>query len=213
MKQLARQDILQALAVLGVRLSGIVDQDRFDEARELALANYRPLMLDNHPDRHASSGCSAAATARTQEISAADHLLKSIYWFQVAGLFGAGQVSRASSERHWRGGWSPTTSDRPGVRFYKRCPMCATLVQEGERHACKLNVDHFKTKARPFSYERPTAPPPRAECRNESPLGAFCTEPPGHDGEHRGYSAKGRHSWHDVTGSSFERVDTSAVGE
>lgn len=200
MRQLTRDEVIQAFAVLGVRLSGVVDQDRFDEAYELVTGSQKRLMLLNHPDRHAANGHTKEATARSQEISAAGYLLSKISWFQVAGLFGA-HVSRSTTSAHWNARSGVPSAH--GAKFYVRCPMCGILVGAGE-HRCTVRPDHFNTKSRPFSYERPWKREP--QCRNESPLGAFCTEPPGHTGWHHGYGKQGRHSWHEASPDHSEET-------
>ena len=206
MKQLTREDVVQAMAVLGVRLSGFVTSEVFGAAREEAVGAFKRLMMENHPDRHAAAGLTARANARTLEVSAAEHLLKSCPWFQVSSLFSV-RVSNNAPAREW-GMWSGIPT-RQGARYYARCPMCATLVQEGERHSCKINVDPIRTKERPFSYERPGKgqPAKAPECGQESPLGVRCTEPQQHAGEHRGFGRDGRHSWKANFVGTFEQVD------
>lgn len=195
--------MVQALGTLGVRLSGLVERAHFEDAKTQALANTRALQIESHPDRHSTHGerVTATATALFQSISLADHLLRSSDWYSVAHLFSAPE--RRSTADRWGvrcGEWPadvPRPTTRQGTRFYARCPVCGVLVGDGERHSCRVDVDHFNTKSRPFSYERPKYER-KAECRNESPLGAFCMLHQGHDGRHQGYGSKGRHTWHVV---------------
>ena len=213
MRQLTRTDVIQALATLGVRISGSVAREHFEEAKTHALASLKALQLSEHPDKH---GGLTAAEDRFKCIGAAAHLLEELSWFHVAGLFGT-QVSRGTTARDWDR-WSPAApATRPGVRYYARCPVCGVLVGAGERHSCRPDVDHFNTRSRPFTYERPwkgqpqTHPPP--QCGNESPLGARCTEPPGHTGWHRGYGGQGRHTWHEVRPNFTEETVSVGAGE
>ena len=128
MKRLSRADVVQALGVLGVRLSGAVTSELFDEARRLALTGFKRILLENHPDRHAASGHSARATARAQEVSAAEHLVRECAWIHVAHLFRS-EVPRSAP-------WTGPTKKRPG-KFYKRCPKCGQLGREGDAHRCQ----------------------------------------------------------------------------
>ena len=215
MRNATRQDVVQALGTLGVRLSGVVERAHFEDAVTQALAGVRALQIECHPDRHANRGeaVTKLATARFQLISFAEHFLRGLSWAHVAGMFAA-RVSRSTSEKHWSTELWGTVPTRPGARYYQRCPMCQTLVQAGERHTCKLNVDHFNTKSRPFSYERPwksdppgpAEPPPHPKCGHESPMGVTCAEPMNHEGWHRGFGKKGRHTWRETSLSIEEKV-------
>jgi hypothetical protein len=164
-RQLCRADVVQALGVLGVRLSGAVTSDLFEDGRRLALAGFKRLLLENHPDRHAASGHAKRATARAQEVSAAEHLVQGCAWFQVAHLFRSEVSGAAAFVRQWT-----KTKRRPG-RFYKRCPKCGRMNLEGAEHHCHQT------------------------CGATSPRGATCDSESGHGGWHSGWSARGRHTW------------------
>lgn len=224
MRQLTRQDVIHAFATLGVKLGGTVQRAHYDDAKTQALAGVRSLQIQSHPDKHSASSDGKRATVRFQEISAAEHLVRSNEWFSVAHLFaGAGQGSATERWSSQWGGWPggvPRPTTRPGTRYYARCPVCGVLVADGERHSCRIPVDHFKTKSKPFSYERPwksspenpagrpveEKPPHPPECGNESPLGVRCTQPHAHEGWHRGYGKKGRHTWRETSRSTEEKV-------
>ena len=207
MRNATRQDVVQALGTLGVRLSGVVERAHFEDAVTQALAGVRALQIECHPDRHPRD--SARATALFQSISLADHLLRSNQWSKVAHLFDAGNVDARNAARvTWY------AAPRPGTRYYARCPLCGVLVGSGERHTCPTRADHFNTKSRPFSYERPwksdpagpAEPPPHPKCGHESPMGVTCAEPMNHEGWHRGFGKKGRHTWRETSRSTEEKV-------
>lgn len=213
MRGLNRQAVVQALWTLGVRLSGEVTSNRFEEARQTALEGFKRLMLETHPDRHAAAGHTKQATARAQEISAAQHLIKQCSWGHVAQLFSAevrigenfgfrghratsmwtddwnGQVDR------WKASARDVASGRPGSRgaYYSRCKQCGLLHTEGNG-MCSGSA---------------TPEPPK--CGAVSPMGATCTEPRGHDGVtgrwHRGFGSKGRHAWRTAESVDGERVE------
>lgn len=220
MRNVTRQDVVQALAVLGVRLSGALNANRFEEARALALDGHRALLLETHPDRHEAAGDSRRATARMQELSAAEHLVRRSPWIYVYHLFAGVRppdpVGAAANPNWWRPSTQTSSSPRPGARFYVRCPLCFQLVGDGERHVCQVKVDHFNTRSRAYAYERPWKREPEVEpvyssysssrtrtpiepvCGDTSPQGVRCAEPKDHNGYHRGYSANGRHTWQEA---------------
>jgi hypothetical protein len=189
MRQVTRQDVVQAMGTLGVRLSGSISSSRFEEARQAALDAFKPLMRDSHPDRHAASGDGNRATFRAQEISAAQHLVKSCHWSRVGSLF-----RDRSGAREWTVEVENMRKQSSRIRYYKRCPRCGRLNREGDQHFCGTKVDPVAASVR--------------ECGDESPLGVRCAEILGHRGWHRGYSKRGRHVWREKgMYSSEEKVD------
>lgn len=214
MRRLSRQDVVQALGVLGVRPSGIVTADTFEAARQLAIDGFKRLLMENHPDRHSAAGAGERATARAQEISAAEHLLKATAWFDVAHIFAepSGREREATSD--WvadlmRRAWAEyPAGPGSGSRLYVRCPMCAAMVLAGSEHRCRIPVDHFRTKVRQSMRDREREARV-SKCNHESPLGALCQDSSGHGGWHSGYTGRGKHSWTDGT----EHVDVGGSSE
>ena len=117
----SRQEVVQAFGVLGVRLERVT-AEVYAESRDLALAGFKGLMIANHPDRHDAGCCGKRAVLRTQELSAAEHLVRACRWPEVADLF--------------REQWQEWRTDQR-VRYYQRCPRCGVLNVVDESHACR----------------------------------------------------------------------------
>jgi len=184
-RQHTREDVVQALATLGVRLRGIVERSHFEDARTQALANTRALQIECHPDKYSKHGdeITKLATARFQSISLADHFLRDLSCFQVASLFSGGGVSRATSAQAWNG---PPWDGPPYERPWKAENPGGRPVEEPLR---------------------------QPECGQESPLGARCMIHQGHTGDHQGYGPHGRHSWRVVRPDHTEETVSVGVGE
>jgi hypothetical protein len=142
-------------------------------------------------------------------------------WSSVGHLFTTTSGSRGKS-RWWDDQVQPSQNTRPGTRYYARCPVCGFLVDGGKRHSCSVDVDHFSTRSRPFSYERPWKsnpsnpaglpaednPPRPPECGDVSPLGGSLHDPRGSRWMAQGVRPQGK-TLVDREGSTRRRTVTN----